>query len=107
MTDPFHSRIIKVLKSVPKGKVTTYGQVAALAGNPGAARQVVRALHSSTRSADLPWHRVINAKGRISLPPGAGFEMQQAMLRDEGIDVTDGGAVDLKRFGWRPKGVGT
>jgi methylated-DNA-protein-cysteine methyltransferase-like protein len=95
-----HSRIVSIIRRIPGGKVSTYGQIAALAGNPRAARQVVRALHSSSDKQKLPWHRVINSRGMISLQRGQGFELQQALLRDEGVAVSDGGQVDLKRFLW-------
>lgn len=103
MPDSFYQRVIAVLKRIPRGRVATYGQIAALAGNPRAARQVVRALNSSSRSEDLPWHRVINAKGRIGLKPGAGFEMQKAILANEGIVTDDAGRLDLSRYQWRPR----
>lgn len=96
----YEERIVAVIKRIPKGNVASYGQVAAMAGNPKGARQVTRVLHSSSRKHNLPWWRVINSKGRISLPPGAGFEEQKARLEDEGIVFGLGGAVDLKRFGW-------
>ena len=102
MTDSFHQRVIDVLCAVPTGRVVTYGQVASMAGDPRAARQVVRVLHSSSRKEALPWHRVINSRGRISLPRGGGFELQRALLRDEGVRVTDEGAVILKYFQWSP-----
>ena len=103
MADPFILRAINVLRRIPRGRVATYGQVATLAGSPRAARQVVRVLHSSSGAARLPWHRVINGKGNIALPHGQGFEVQAAMLRDEGVMVDDHGAIDLRRFQWRPR----
>jgi methylated-DNA-protein-cysteine methyltransferase-like protein len=102
MTTTFHQRVIAVVKKIPKGKVATYGQVAGLAGNPRAARQVVRALHSSSRKEGLPWQRVVNGRGRISLPPGGGYELQKALLEDEGVTFNTGDAIDLKRFLWSP-----
>ncbi|HOB99573.1 MAG TPA: methylated-DNA--[protein]-cysteine S-methyltransferase [Verrucomicrobiota bacterium] len=103
MADSFHERVIAALKRIPKGRVATYGQIAALAGNPRAARQVVRALNTSSRTERLPWHRVINAQGRIALPRGGGFEMQQAMLRDEGVVTDEFGCLDLAKYQWRPR----
>jgi methylated-DNA-protein-cysteine methyltransferase-like protein len=98
--DSLTERIVAVLRRVPYGRVTTYGQIAQLAGNPRAARQVARLLHSCSQQRQLPWHRVINAQGNISLAKTAGFELQQALLRSEGIDVSDDGRVDLKRYLW-------
>lgn len=100
MKDPFTKRVIEVLGRIPHGRVATYGQIAALAGNPRAARQVVRILHSCSRSHNLPWHRVINTRGRISLAPGDGFELQRAMLSDEGVVFGIGDRIDLNRYGW-------
>ena len=102
MTKSFHQRVIDIIKSIPKGKVATYGQIAALAGNPRAARMVVRVLHSSSGKEKLPWHRVINSKGSISLKPGTGYEVQKALLQKEGIVFKEDGSIDLKRFLWRP-----
>ena len=95
-------RIKQVIRRIPKGMVATYGQVAALAGHPRAARAVVWILHSSSVKAKLPWHRVINARGTISLRPGYGYEEQRALLLQEGVMFDREGRVDLKRFGWKP-----
>jgi methylated-DNA-protein-cysteine methyltransferase-like protein len=98
---PLTERILTVLKSIPKGMVASYGQIAALAGSPRGARQVVRILHTLSRKEKLPWHRVINSAGRISLPMDAGGARQAALLRKERVEVSENGAVDLRRFGWR------
>jgi len=95
-------RIKRVIRRIPKGTVATYGQVAALAGHPRAARAVVWILHSSSVKAKLPWHRVINTRGTISLRPGYGYEEQRALLMREGVAFAPEGRVDLKRFGWKP-----
>jgi len=102
MTTEFHRLTIAVIKKIPRGKVATYGQIAAMAGSPRGARQVVRTLHSSSDKEDLPWYRVINGKGMISLPPGRGYELQQRLLEDEGVVFDRKGRVDLKRFLWQP-----
>lgn len=94
--------VLAVLRAIPRGQVTSYGRVAALAGNPRGARQVSRILHSMSRSHDLPWHRVVNAQGRISLPRGRGFELQRALLEEEGVRVSSSGGIDLGRFLWEP-----
>jgi len=82
--------------------VTTYGTVAALAGNPGAARQVGAVLRGLTDAdGDVPWQRVINASGGISTYKVGAGELQVALLRSEGVEVvTD--RVDLRRFAWTP-----
>jgi methylated-DNA-protein-cysteine methyltransferase-like protein len=100
---PFTARAVVVIRAIPRGKVATYGLVAALAGSPLGARQVVRVLHALSRKERLPWHRVINSRGSISLPRGAGFEKQRALLRSEGVAVTERGRVDFDRFLWKPR----
>ncbi len=84
---------------IPIGKVATYGQIAQLAGNNKAARQISRILHSSSEKHDLPWHRVINSHGKISLRSGDGFEMQKAIMESESI-IVSGDRIDLKVFQW-------
>lgn len=102
MAGPLHEstlRIIGVLKALPKGRVSCYRDIALAAGLPNGARQVVRVLHSLSRSQDLPWHRVIRADGCIALPPGNGRELQTALLRSEGVEVSDTGRVSLSKYG--------
>ncbi len=97
MTD-FTAKIIKIISSVPEGKVITYGKASALAGNPGGARQVARILHSMTKKYDLPWQRVINSKGKIALREGEGREEQIHMLLQEGVEVSADGLIDLEKY---------
>lgn len=94
MTD-FTEQVLLIISQIPSGKVMTYGQIAAYAGNPRGARQVSRILHSMSEKHNLPWQRVINSKGGISLTGEAGF-VQSEMLRQEGIDVINK-KVDLKK----------
>jgi methylated-DNA-protein-cysteine methyltransferase-like protein len=103
MTGMFHQKVISIIKSIPRSRVATYGQIAGLAGNNRAARQVVRTLHTAAEKERLPWHRVINSSGFISLPPGAGYELQRTLLEKEGVSFPDDGRIDLERFGWRPR----
>jgi len=93
--------IIKIIKSIPRGKVATYGQIAHLGGYPNGARQVVRILHTCTQKFDLPWHRVINAKGEIALSIYNGAEEQKAMLEEEGIEFISEFRIDLKKYQWQ------
>jgi methylated-DNA-protein-cysteine methyltransferase-like protein len=95
-------RIIRTLKEIPRGRVSSYGAVAALAGLANGARQVVRVLHSSSEKEGLPWHRLLRKDGSIALPSGEGFELQRALLEKEGVAVSRDGKVDLGRFGWPP-----
>jgi methylated-DNA-protein-cysteine methyltransferase-like protein len=99
---PFTERVIEVIKIIPEGKVTTYGQVAALAGSPRAARQVVRILHSMSKKHRLPWHRVINAKGQIAFTEEESFHEQLWALESEGVEVGLNGVIDLEKYQWRP-----
>ena len=99
--NPTYLRIYAVVRCIPRGKVGTYGQVAAFAGIPGHARQVGYALHALPEDHDVPWHRVINAKGEISqrASPGS-VNRQRAMLEKEGIVFDSHLRIDLSRFGW-------
>jgi len=97
---PFTERVIRILKRVPPGHVVTYGQVAAAAGSPRAARQVVRILHSMSAAYDLPWHRVVNAQGAIAVRDGESRYVQRADLEQEGVSVDDRDCVDLTRYGY-------
>jgi methylated-DNA-protein-cysteine methyltransferase-like protein len=100
---PFTRDVKKAIRAIPRGRVATYGQIAALAGRERAARGVAWILHSSSDAAGLSWHRVINGRGEISLKRGRGFEDQKKRLVAEGIVVSRGGRVDLSRFQWEPK----
>lgn len=100
-------RIYRVVRRIPPGRVATYGQVAWIAGLPGQARLVGYALHGVAGSSTVPWHRVINAQGRLSLRvdgPGGGAVAQRLRLEREGIVFDGRGRVALDRFGWRPPG---
>jgi methylated-DNA-protein-cysteine methyltransferase-like protein len=89
------------VRRIPKGKVATYGQIAEIAGFPGAARQVVWALRSA---ADLPWHRVLGAGGAIRLPGPHGLE-QRMRLEMEGVTFR-GARVSLDKHQWKPASRG-
>jgi methylated-DNA-protein-cysteine methyltransferase related protein len=89
-------QVLKEVRRIPKGKVATYGDVAAASGYPGAARQVVWALRSGGNA--VPWHRVLGAKGRIRLTGENGFE-QKLRLRSEGVVVV-GDRVDLHEYAY-------
>ena len=99
MTEPTpEERIWQVVADIPPGTVASYGQVAELAGLPGAARRVGRSLARLPAETRLPWHRVVNAAGRISLPGAAGHR-QRERLRDEGV-AFEGDRVNLGRCRW-------
>ncbi len=96
----FSRNILQIIKAIPEGKVLTYGIIAALAGNPRAARQVSRVLHSMSAKHNLPWHRVINSKGQISLKPSNGYELQKRLLETEGVVFFSNDTIDLEKFLW-------
>lgn len=97
-----YERIYAVVRRIPAGKIATYGQIARLAGLAGHARQVGYALHALTNGADVPWHRVINAKGGISqrADPDDG-KYQQELLEEEGVEFDRNSRVSLPRYQWR------
>lgn len=99
--NPFYHRIYRVVRHIPKGRVATYGLVARLAGRPGAARTVGWALSALPDDADVPWWRVLNAAGRISLSGSDhGSVVQRALLLRERVKFSPGGSVNLAVFGW-------
>ena len=93
-------RVWRVVASIPPGRVATYGQVAELAGLPRGARRVGRVLAALPADSRLPWHRVINAAGSVSLPGAAGAR-QRRLLCADGVRLL-GGRVDLRRHRWTP-----
>lgn len=103
MNLPFTTKVIALIAAIPRGQVCTYGIIAAHANNNRGARQVARILHSSSRKHDLPWHRVVNREGRISLPRGNGYEHQKELLEEEGIVFDNNDRIDFRSFLWWPK----
>ena len=98
-----YDRIWRVVARIPRARVATYGQVAALAGLPGRARQVGYAMHALPHATRVPWQRVVNARGEVSLraEPGAD-RLQRALLEAEGVQFDARGRIDLARWGWQP-----
>lgn len=103
MRDPslLHARIFAAVGKIPSGRVATYGQIARLAGLGNHARLVGYALHALPGGSRVPWHRVLNARGRISLR-GDGARRQLSLLRHEGVRPAANGTIDLTLFQWRP-----
>lgn len=98
-----YARIYAVVDRIPYGCVATYGQVAALAGLPGHARQIGYALHSLPAGSETPWHRVINAKGEVSLrSEGHWDDFQRHLLEREGVVFGPDDRVSLDRYRWEP-----
>jgi methylated-DNA-protein-cysteine methyltransferase related protein len=103
-TSDSYRRIYAVVTRIPRGRVATYGQVASLAQLPRQARLVGYALNVLPAGSRVAWHRVVNAKGRISLrADDLGHEIQARLLRREGIRFI-GGSIALERYLWRPRG---
>ena len=100
-----YGAIYAVVKRIPRGRVATYGQIASLAGMPGHARQVGYALHHLPGGSRVPWHRVINARGRISFHPNSmEWAVQKALLESEGVTLSADRGIPLARVQWRPYG---
>jgi len=99
--DQWVKTVWQVVNGIPRGHVLTYGEVARLAGMSRAARRVSQAMRRAPRGMELPWHRVVNAQGKISFPPdSSGFQRQMDLLEGEGV-VFLNGKIDLDRFGYQ------
>ena len=95
-----YEKIWETVRKIPRGKVATYGGIGRLSGLPGQARLVGYALHSLPHGFDLPWHRVINSQGKISLPKiGGHFERQRKLLAKEGVKFNEE-RIDLDKYQW-------
>lgn len=91
--------VYNIVRQIPRGMVASYGQVARIAGGGISARMVGYALAALPQGSDVPWQRVINSQGKISLP-GFGRAMQEKLLREEGIVIGPDGRIDFGEFGW-------
>ncbi len=99
-----YNRIYDLVRSIPVGRVATYGQIASLAGMYGQSRLVGYALNALSEGSDVPWQRVINSRGRISPRSDPEWEkLQRVMLESEGIVFDASGRVTLDRFLWDPE----
>src|SRR3989344_569206 len=101
---PFRDRVIAIVRMVPYGKVASYGQIALYAGLPRAAREVGWILNSTEGNEDLPWWRVINNKGLISIKGTKTSDprsLQKKLLEAEGIVVSDNFEVDMTKYRWK------
>ena len=102
----FDQRVWQVVAAIPRGRLATYGQIAELIGAYGCARQVGWALRRLPLPSDVPWHRVVNAQGRIAMSPsreGSDW-IQRELLLAEGIPVDAAGRLPLRQFRWFPPG---
>ena len=94
-------KIYTVVKTIPKGKVASYGTVAAMAGNPRWSRVVGYALHTNPEPGKIPCHRVVTKNGEVSKAFAFGGEnMQRILLIEEGIEFLPDGRIDMSKFGW-------
>lgn len=98
--DSFPQRVYQIVAAIPEGYVTTYGEIASLAGSPRAARQVGGVLKRLPEGSRLPWHRVVNRQGIISLT-GPDLQRQRQALLAEGVMVSGDGHIDMVRYRWR------
>lgn len=100
---PTYHKIYRTVRKIPRGKVATYGQIARLSGFPGQARLAGYALNAlrDENDARVPWWRVINAKGTISLGEFTGADLQRELLEQEGVVFYPPGRVDLEKYGWK------
>ena len=102
----FTEKVIKQIRSIPAGKVATYKQIAELAGKPQGSRGVAWILHSCSTTYKLPWHRVLNSKGKISFEPNShNFRLQKKCLENEGVVFSREGQLDLTKFQWKKRAV--
>lgn len=100
----FTDRVYDMVRRVPRGRVVSYGGVAALLGQPRAARGVGRALNALPEGSDVPWWRVVNRNGEISIRGVLhGAVLQRRLLRAEGIRFDAAGRIDWQRYGWTPE----
>lgn len=100
----FAKQAIRLIKSVPQGKVATYGQIGQLAGRAKGSRAVCQVLAQYGKSHQLPWFRIINSQGRIAFKTGTKhFKIQKQHLQKEGIEFISPGRVDLAKFQWKKK----
>lgn len=102
MEKNFFQNVVDIIKRIPYGTVTSYGTVATMAGSPRAARVVGGILNSSTERYNLPWQRVLNKDGYLSIKNGLidSKNLQKELLEQEGVEVSKDYVVDLNRFGW-------
>lgn len=103
MKTDFSKRVYKVVSAIPKGRVATYGQVAKLAGSPGAARAVGMCMRHNKDTKKIPCHRVVGSTGKLTgYAYGSGIATKKKMLEKEGVAFR-GAGVDLAKSGWKPK----
>lgn len=103
MLSDFTERVSAIVLQIPPGNVATYGMVALLAGAPRLARQVGWVLHAVSEKRQLPWHRVVNRHGAVSLRGDGEARWQRLLLEEEGVVFGADGHLDLTRYLWQPE----
>jgi len=106
METDFYRQVYDLVRKIPPGKIANYGQIARMLGKPHGARAVgyaLNALRGNNVFPPVPWHRVINYRGKISLPPGGGFETQRDLLADEGILFDEDETFEFDKHRWDGK----
>jgi len=98
----FFDAVYEAVRQIPRGRVATYGQIAHLLDNPAGSRAVGWALRALPSGNDVPWQRVVNARGEISLSERH-HALQQAFLESEGVRFNQSGRISLDRYQWRPE----
>jgi len=100
----FTKNVLKQIKAVPRGKVATYKQIAELSGKPQGSRGVAWILHSCSTLYKLPWHRVLNSKGKISFDRQShNYRKQKRLLEAEGVRFSEGDQLDMKKYQWKKR----
>lgn len=101
--EKFSEKVYEMVKKIPVGKVSTYGQIAKLIGNPKAYRAVGNALHNNPTVKIIPCHRVVNSNGKLSEAfKFGGITVKKQFLEEENVIVNENFCVDLNKFGWKP-----
>lgn len=100
--NPFTERAISIISTIPEGKVMTYGQIAKLSGSARGARQIVRILHAMSHTYNLPWHRVVNAQGKVAIQDEQARFEQILFLSGEGVKIDENGQINLEQYLFQP-----
>ncbi len=99
----YFAEVYSIVRLVPPGKVSSYGQIAKMTSRPRAARQVGYAMAALDDESDVPWHRIVNSRGEISTRATGEYEsVQRYFLEEEGVEFNSKGRINLQKYGWKP-----